>query len=77
MKRRRQTHREVRARRVAEEDEATVRRSGGGGRGSSGSISHGSGSGVAMATLQAGGEGRWKPPLSRQDALVARCPESK
>lgn len=67
MKRRRQTHREVRARRAAEEEEAAAR-DGGGGRGSGSSIHrsiHGSGS-VAVTTLQAGGEGRWKPPLSRQ-----------
>lgn len=59
MKRRRQTHKEVRARRAAEEEEAAARSGGGGGS------SHGSGN-VAMVTLQAGGEGRWKPPLSRR-----------
>lgn len=53
MKRRRQTHKEVRARRAAEEEEAAVRSGGGGGN-------------VAMVTLQAGGEGRWKPSLSRR-----------
>lgn len=66
MKRRRQTHREVRARRAVEEEEVAIRDGrGGGGSASSHGSSHGSGS-FAVATLQAGGEGRWKPPLSRQ-----------
>eukprot|EP00752_Nemacystus_decipiens_P005020 g4560.t1 len=70
MKRRRQTHKEVRARRAAEEEEAAMHSgSGSGCGGGSSADSHGSGHGsgnVAMVTLQAGGEGRWKSPLSRR-----------
>ncbi|CAM9343850.1 unnamed protein product, partial [Scytosiphon promiscuus] len=49
MKRRRETHREVRARHAAEEGAAT-------------SVNSAS----MVAALQAGGEGRWKPALSRR-----------
>lgn len=64
MKRRRQTHREVRARHAAEE-EAAAMCGGGGAKGSSSSSSS-----AATATYsQPGGEGRWKPTLSRQEDL--------
>lgn len=70
MKRRRRTHKEVRARRAAEEEEAAMHSGGGSSSsaGSHGSGSHGNG-GVAIVALQAGGEGRWKPPLSRRATL--------
>lgn len=74
MKRRRQTHRQVHARHVAEEEAAAAAAAAfacGGRRddNSNSSITirgSASSSSVAMVTSQAGGEGRWKPTLSRQ-----------
>lgn len=65
MKRRRQTDREVRARHAAEEKEAAASLHGAHpSDGNSRRIA--GGSTVAIVTSQAGGEGRWKPALSRQ-----------
>lgn len=79
MKRRRQTYREVRARHAAEEEEEAAAAASfvcGDSLGSHGnsSTTHGISSSVAMVMSQAGGEGRWKPPLSRSTCLsIFRC----
>lgn len=63
MKRRRETHRQVRARHAAEEEAASCGGDYGGGS-SRNSIMNINNTSMVTA-LQAGGEGRWKPALSR------------